>query len=931
MLRKSLNLGRIAALLAFGSGAVLLADGAQTGTVSGVVKDQSGAVISGVKLQMQGANLQGLRTATSGANGDYRFLLLPPGKYTLTAERDGFNTTRIELTVSINFSTAANVPMSKIGNAVVVVTAPSTTIEQGTVTGQASVSKELVDRLPVGRTYQGMMQLTPGVTGGGNPNVLGGQSSENIYLVDGVDTTDPTTGTFGLNLAEDSIQEVQVLTTGISAEFGRFNGAVANVVTKSGTNEFEGQVRYNFSNIAWNAVTPPGQKFVGGQYVDNSTTKPASNLVKTPYITVGGPIFKDRLWYFASFQIPSTSFQSATNPGPLGGGGIPFDRTFKADKSWYSAKLTWAINSDHSLIFQATGDPALINRINYGSTTFLDTTTRQRQGGNFTSLTYRGVLSQNLTLEGKFAKQTSEIVVSGEGGGTKNAFYDQTGGYRQYENGPFEGYVKRPRVQGNVSVTWFPQWMGSHEVRAGIDYQKTNSKNKFGSIGNQDVYFSGFTGNVATPGGPFGYNYNMVPGDDYLEIFTPLLESSTENKYTALYVNDRWAVNNQWAINIGLRRESIKGNNDIGLTIWDYNTFAPRLGLTFDPAGDGTTTFGVTFGRYFQSPFQDGLDNQNRLAQGLDDYSYVAGDPHLRSSFGATPFNSNRPTNDPGLRFASDVKGPHTDETTVVYKHAASSRLSFQVIGVYKEFKDPLITTVYYEPTTNIRVRLLQNGSNAKRHYAGLLMSSEYHGEKYTFLGNATISRLYGTIDQSSETGSYNVLTTGTYAPSYNTNNAGGLLSADRTLVVKLFGTRKFTWDKFYWDHGFRFQFTSGAPYQLAYNRRDAAAPTYVTNPFDRNLSVIFGGVRNTNRFNDNYNVDYSTTFGFDFTKRYKVFLRADINNVFNHQQQVTWNTTVVYNNTTGTIAPGALYGRPTGIGNYVTARTLLFSMGLKF
>lgn len=929
MLRNSLNLGRVAALLAL-SGSILLADGAQTGTVAGTVKDPSGAVLAGVKLQMRGENLQGVRTTTTNAKGDYRFLLLPPGRYSLTAELDGYNTVRVDLTASVNLATTLNIPMGKIGTQVIEVTASATTIEQGTTTGNATVTKELVDRLPVGRTYQGAMQLTPGVTGGANPNVLGGQSSENIYLIDGVDTTDPTTGTFGLNLAEDSIQEVQVLTTGISAEFGRFNGAVSNVVTKSGTNTFEGILRYNFNNIAWNALTPAGQKLVSGQFVDNdnSTKKPESNLVKTPYITIGGPIFKDRLWYFASFQIPSTSALQATTPGPLGGGGIPFDRTFKADPFWYSAKVTWAINNDHTVAFQRTQDPAIINRVNYGSTTFLDTTTIQTQGGSFNSLTYRGILSPTLTLEGKLAQQTSELTVKGEGG-SKHAFYDQANGYRQYENGPFEGYTKRPRTQGNLSLTWFPQWMGSHEVRFGVDYQKTDSKNKFGSIGNQDVYFSGFTGNVAVQG-PNGLNYNMDPEADYLEVWTPLLESKTENKYTAFYINDRWAVNKHWGLNIGLRRESLTGNNDIGQNIWSYSNIAPRLGVTYDPTGDGTTTFGVTFGRYFYSPIQDGLDAQNKLAQGYDDYMYVSGDPHLRSSFSSTSVYTYNPTSDPGLRFSSDLKGPRTDETTLVLKHAASSRLSFQAVGVYKEFHDQLATRTYYEPTTNIRVRLLENAANAKRRYSGLLLSSEYTGEKYYIYANATLSRLFGNIDQTGQGGSFNVLTSGTYAPTYNTNNAEGLLSSDRTLVVKLFATRKFTWNKFYLDNGFRVQFNSGAPYQLTYSRSNSAAPSYVT-PGDKTLSVIFGGVRNTNRFNDNYNVDYTATFGYDFTKRYKVFVRADITNVFNRQEQVSWNTTVSYSNTTGVLSTGSLFGHPTSINNYVAARTLLFSLGLKF
>lgn len=912
MRARLMQLGRVALVLAMGTPA-LLADGAQTGTIAGTVKDAAGKAISGVNLRIEGTNLQGARTARSGANGEFRLLLVPPGDYSLTASADGFQSVKVNVSVSINQATRVNIPLSAIGKAEIVVESTVSSIDTTTVTTQANIAKDVADRLPVGRTYQGMMLLSPGVSGGANPNVLGGQSSENIYLVDGVDTTDPTTGTFGLNLAQDSIEEVQILTTGISAEFGRFNGAVANVVTKSGTNSFEGHVRADFSNVSWNALAPMG-------------TKQDSNLVKTYYATVGGPILKDKLWYFISVQKVKTSGIQTTT-GPLGGGSLQFDRVFDSDPLYYSAKLTWAINANHTLIFQRTGDPSKINRVLYGTTTFLDTTTYQTQGGDFTQLSYRGILSPNLTLEGKVAMQQSEITVKGNGG-DKVIFYDQTDAAgRQYENGPFEGYVKRPRTQANFSVSWYPEWMGTHEIRTGVDYQETKSKNKFGAISNREVYFDGFVDGSAVN----GLDYDMVPGSSFLAEYTPAVENTSKQKYTALYFNDHWKINNHWTVNLGVRLEKVKGDNDIGETIFDYNTTVPRLGLTYDPKGDSSETYSLTYGRYYQSPWQDSIDGLNRLAQGYSLYDYVAGDPHQRTSFASSPFYSFSPESDGTLQYASDLKGSYTSEVTGVYKRQFSARTSFQAVGVYKEFNNQLDTRVFYDPTSHLKITRLENATNSRRHYGGLLLSLDHRGDKWYFYGNWTISRLYGNIDSASQTSSFNNFTTGAYTPAINNNNASGLLSADRTHLIKAFAARRFSWGKFSWDNGFRGTYTTGAPYSVAAVRSDPASgiPSYVLSS-DRRFTVYLGGLRNQARFYDTWSVDYSTTFTWAFTERYQVYLRADITNILNHQEQGTWNTTMSVSSA-GAWTPGSNFGKPTGPGNYITPRTLGFTLGVRF
>ena len=924
------NMGRLALALVACTPA-LLADGAQTGSITGLVRDQKGAPVAGAQIRVTSPNLIGTRTFTTGSTGEFRALLLPPGQsYTVTVSANGFQVVNLPTKVQVNQPTSLSVTLPTLNAAVVEVIASSTTLDTNTVSAQTNYNKEVIDRLPVGRTYQDMMGLTAGIQAGGNPAALGGKSSENLYLVDGVDTTDPTTGTFGLNLNEEAIEEVQVLTTGVSAEYGRFNGAVSNVVTKSGSNEFSGSFRYDMSNVGWNANKP-------------KTATPALNLVKTPFLTLSGPIIKDKVWFFLSAQVPSTSGVQTTT-GRLNEAGIPFDRTFKADPSWYSAKITWQISQNHAVVFQATGDPAKINAVQYGVTTDLDTLTTQKQGGNFLSLSYRATLTENMTFETKLAKQNSEIIVSGHGG-QKWIFYDQTdAGGRQYENGPFEGYVKRPRTQFNANLTWFPQAAGQHEVKIGLDNQETKSKNKFGAIGDAEVYFDGF----ATQTDVTNLNYNMDPASSFIAVYSHPLESSSSNKYTAFYVNDKWKLNNHWNFNIGGRYEKVKGTNDLGEQIWDFSSFSPRLGATYDWVGDSKQNVGLYFARYYLSPWQDGLDSQNKLSQSYELFGYIAGDPHLRGSFDSVPFYSNFPSVNPYLQFDKNLKASHVDEWTLGVKRQISEKLTYQGQVVYRNFKDPLVNEVYYSGvTSDTRTTYLTNEADARRTYRGLLNTVEYNGDKWYFMGTWTMSSIMGDIDASDANASYGRFFKGTYVPTnqFNMNSASlppinqnrsyGYLGNDQTHVVRTFAARKYSiTPTFNIDSGFRLAYFSGFVYSIAGVRADSTAPAYV-NSGDRNFTQYFGQ-RGMFRQPDYWRLDYTATFNFQIWKKIGTSLKVQLSNVLNTFRPETYTTTASYLNPTsatvaGSFRPGSTFGKSISGGNYQNGRRVDLTWVLRF
>ena len=140
------------------------------------------------------------------------------------------------------------------------------------------------------------METAPGVKPGNNPGVAGGAGSSNVYMIDGVDTTDPRTQTWGTALNYDAIAEVQIQTAAFQAEYGRATGGILNPCTKSGGNRFSGTLRYVKQDSGWAAL----------RGIDKETGKQKTGAAGTdearPILAVGGPVLKDKLWFFASYE-----------------------------------------------------------------------------------------------------------------------------------------------------------------------------------------------------------------------------------------------------------------------------------------------------------------------------------------------------------------------------------------------------------------------------------------------------------------------------------------------------------------------------------------------------------------------------------------------------------------------------------------------------
>ena len=375
----------IALLLVVLAAAPLWADGSLFGTIAGKALDESGGALPGVTVELTSNEKGFQRTATTDASGAFSFQLLPPGTYAVNATISGFDPIESAGTSSRRRRRPPPLLTMKLARATesISVVGETPLVDRTNTTATTEVRAELTDKLPIARAYQNVVDFAPGqndIDGDGNPNAVGAPDSANVFLFDGVDTTDPTTGTFGANNNFDTIQEVVVSNSNISAEYGRVQGAVVNVITKSGTNIFHGTGRALVTNDTWNA--------------DNKGTNPSSGqpfnrtkLDEEVYdylFTLGGPVWKDHLWFFGAYERnPQSTPPAQTQTSPVHPEGTGEDYTATRLFTAWQGKLTGQITGSHALTFSAQADPFSGIIIDYwGAAADLEALTLQDQSNN---------------------------------------------------------------------------------------------------------------------------------------------------------------------------------------------------------------------------------------------------------------------------------------------------------------------------------------------------------------------------------------------------------------------------------------------------------------------------------------------------------------------------------------------------------------------
>src|SRR5262245_47729566 len=288
-----------------------------TGTVEGVVTDQSGAPLPSVGVELTSPNLQGTRTAVTAADGRYRLPSLPPGSYQVTAELIGFAKVQKNATVGLDATAQVDLSLSLAATVDVVVLGDAPLVDSASTTTGTNYSAKVIDKLPVGRNYAEIAFAQPGVQADFGEtqrrslaiSIYGSTSAENLFLIDGINTTNVNKGFQGKDINSEFIQEVEVKAGGYQAEYGRNTGGVVNVTTKSGGNQCHGGVfgYYNDTGMRAEPVnalpenydTPPYSE-TGDQQSFNGIL---SKVVRQEYgFDLGGFVVKDKVWFFGAYD-----------------------------------------------------------------------------------------------------------------------------------------------------------------------------------------------------------------------------------------------------------------------------------------------------------------------------------------------------------------------------------------------------------------------------------------------------------------------------------------------------------------------------------------------------------------------------------------------------------------------------------------------------
>ena len=608
---------------------------ATTGEVGGRVVDAQAAVVPGVTVTAKSPNTGVLRTAVTGAEGIFSLPLLPPDSYDLTFELSGFGvvTRPVRITVGSSLTLNQTLQVSSVAETVTVTASPI--LESSATVRTTTVDAEAIANLPInGRRFQDFITLTPTVQVDpqrGQLSFAGQRGINSNVSVDGADYNQPFFGGIrggersnnAFTVPQESVQEFQVVAAGYSAEFGRSTGGLVNAITKSGTNALRGSLFYVNRNRdlaernAFGQNAAPTQQQYGG--------------------SVGGPITKDRLFYFAAAESQQFENQRAVVFN-LTGIARTADNAEAYD--YYRSLETPFDTTNDALAILGRADYQLASGGRFSARySFSDNDAKNANAtGNALADTTVSALSNNGTEKDRtntFVGQYTTTIRS-------NVLFETRGQYSQ-ERRPRDANEKTPLVTdavGNYGTVSFlgeniqRDWrlqaaanltgvVGRHTMKAGLEFNHVDAYQKFGFNQFGTWNLTGTAANaleVLSAGGPTATRFDTTAATYDRQLGN--LELSLATDEVAFFVQDAWRVTNGFTFNYGLRWEGAfnptpEANNDFMLGALrnftfplgrtadptqipdQLSQFGPRVGFAWDPGADGKTVVRGYSGLYF--------------------------------------------------------------------------------------------------------------------------------------------------------------------------------------------------------------------------------------------------------------------------------------------------------------------------------------------
>lgn len=447
------------------------AQGNPTGTISGQITDPDNLPLPGVTVTAASPGLQGLRTAVTSQNGDYILPFLPPGDYTVTCELQGFATVKRTVSLKMADRLPVNVKLTLASFSEVVTVEASVSNTALTPTVATTTKAESVELIPVGRTIEAATLMSPAASDngpGGNIMISGALSYDNLNLVNGVAVNENLRGQAHPLYVEDAVQETKVSAGNISAEYGRFQGGVVNMITKSGGNNFSGSFRTTFTNDGWKALTP----YPGDSNIDK--------VIPTYELTAGGPVLKDKLWFFAAGRFENNS---SNITAPYTG----YNYTYGTDDKRAEGKATYTINPGNTV--KVSYLSRSLGFTNNSFSTVMDAASLydNKNKESLVAANYQTTLSTNWFIDAQYS--TREYNNTGTGSKYSDLLrgtpiWDRSRGQARFNAPTFcavcsDAVDLKNNEDAYAKVNYFlsTKNLGSHNIVGGFDYFNEMRKN----------------------------------------------------------------------------------------------------------------------------------------------------------------------------------------------------------------------------------------------------------------------------------------------------------------------------------------------------------------------------------------------------------------------------------------------------------------------
>ena len=948
-----------------GLASIVFAQGVQTGTLRGVVQDEQGLPVPSATVTIASPAVQATRTIVTDADGRYVFRALPPGDYAITADRESFAPATSAATVLLGLDVEANVTLKVAGTRESVQVVAEPPIPIGSPIAGMNIRHDDVERLAVSRSLSGVAELSPGLTNI-TPNkdqvsINGAFAFDNIFMINGVDVGDNLLGAPLTLFVEDAIQEVQTLTSGIPAEYGRFSGGVVNAITKSGGDAFSGSLRSNFSNPNWSTQTP--------FEVSHGVTH-EDRLNRSYEATLGGPIVASRLWFFGSARWEDTAIAQAFPQ--TGVANTETDENRRGE-----IKLTGTLAPNHTVQGgYLNNSTTLVNRPSLPGFSIDPSTIADASLPNWYAFTnYRGIVGTSTLAEAQYSQRRWTRIAGGTSTSPVESPFIALSVPAQYNAPYFDASdpEERNSFQLTGSVTHILNGHGRHELKGGYEWFRSQRTGGNAQSATDLVFHADYLTDAAgTP--QTDAAGHLVPvfahGETLVEAFTPIRNAVLNVDTQSVYGQDHWTINSRWSADLGLRFEKVRSEATGGIAGIDTHTLVPRLAAAYDITGSGRYVGHVTYGHYAGRYDENQIGANSNVGNPDETIGVYVGPAGQGRSFSAgfDPANYSTvaglfPT--ANVKMAPGLSAPVTKEFTAslgaavgrrgyvegTYVFRRTSNLIEDSIALANGVTNVVRNGVDFGRFTNI---VYANSDVATRRYQGMLLQG-----RYSVQPNWSINGHYTLMLQ--DEGNYEGEAANQPGLTSQIGNYPEALNAARSFPMgrlQDFQRHKLrVWTVYTVGHIGRgelsfsglWRVNSGQVYSLAATGQPLSgvqANALAAYPDQPSSQTIFFGPRGSETFDGYGVVDVSVNYAVPVFRSLHPWAKLDVFNLLDNQKQIAWNTTVAPDPNSPTDAlglatgfvQGAKFGQatsntqfPAPLPGATGGRTVRFAIGFRF